>query len=91
MGIAEGVETALAAMKLFDVPVWSALSAGGLIKWQPPVTARHIIVFGDNDKNATGQAAAWSLAHRLIAEGLNAEVRVPPDEGDWNDVLEASA
>ncbi len=92
MGIAEGVETALAATKLFDIPVWSALSAGGLIKWQPPQTARHVIVFGDNDKNATGQAAAWSLAHRLIAEGLHAEVRIPDDAGtDWNDVLEGQS
>jgi len=92
MGIAEGVETALAAAKLFEVPVWSALSAGGLVKWQPPETARHIIVFGDNDANATGQAAAWSLAHRLIAEGLTAEVRVPDEPGtDWNDVLSAEA
>jgi len=92
MGIAEGVETALAAAKLFDIPVWSALSAGGLIKWQPPQTARHIIVFGDNDRSATGQAAAWALAHRLITEGLTAEVRVPDTpETDWNDVLTSEA
>ena len=92
MGIAEGVETALAASKMFDIPVWSALSAGGLIKWQPPGTARHIIVFGDNDANATGQAAAWSLAHRLMVEGLRAEVRIPDDPGtDWNDVLEGQS
>lgn len=88
MGIAEGVETALAASKLFDVPVWSALSAGGLVKWQPPQHAKHIIVFGDNDRSATGQAAAWALAHRLIAEGRTAEVRIPElSETDWNDVL----
>jgi putative DNA primase/helicase len=92
MGIAEGVETALAASKLFGIPVWSALSAGGLIKWQPPPTARHIIVFGDNDHTATGQAAAWSLAHRLIVEGLTAEVRIPETANtDWNDVLTCEA
>jgi putative DNA primase/helicase len=91
MGIAEGVETAMAASKLFDVPVWSALSAGGMLKWQPPITARNIIVFGDNDANCTGQAAAWSLAHRLNIEGLRAEVRIPDLEGDWNDVLGASS
>ena len=92
MGISEGVETALAATKMFDVPVWSALSAGGLIKWQPPVGVRHVIVFGDNDANATGQAAAWALAHRLMAEGLHAEVRIPDEAGtDWNDVLEGVA
>jgi putative DNA primase/helicase len=88
MGIAEGVETAMAAAKLFEIPVWSALSAGGMLKWQPPPTARNIVVFGDNDANATGQAAAWSLAHRLNVEGLHVEVRIPDLEGDWNDVLQ---
>ena len=92
MGIAEGVETALAASKLFDLPVWSALSAGGLVKWQPPPVARHVVVFGDNDHNATGQAAAWALAHRLIIDGINAEVRIPDEPGtDWNDVLEGES
>jgi putative DNA primase/helicase len=88
MGIAEGVETALAASRMFGVPVWSALTAGNLIKWQPPATARHVLIFGDNDHTATGQAAAWSLAHRLITEGLTAEVRIPETANtDWNDVL----
>jgi putative DNA primase/helicase len=91
MGIAEGIETALSASQLFDIPVWSALSAGGLVKWQPPATARHIIVFGDNDSSHAGQAAAHSLVHRLKMEGLAAEVRIPDDEGDWNDVLLAES
>ena len=91
MGIAEGVETAMAAAKLFDVPVWSALSAGGMLKWQPPVTARHPTGSGPNGAHCPGPAAAWSLAHRLNIEGLRAEVRIPELEGDWNDVLGASS
>lgn len=87
MGIAEGIETALAAHQLHDVPVWAALSAGGLIKWQPPEHCRHVIVFGDHDPNFTGQSAAYSLAHRLSLEGYGVEVRVPDLAGDWNDVL----
>lgn len=88
MGIAEGVETALAASILFGIPVWAALTAGSLVKWQPPPTVRHVIVLGDNDHSATGQAAAWGLAHRLITEGLAAEVRIPDTVStDWNDVL----
>lgn len=90
MGIAEGVETAIAAQRLFDVPVWSALNANNLVFWHPPEIARNIIVFGDNDKSATGQSAAWSLAHGLIAQGLNVEVRIPDEAGtDWNDVLQS--
>jgi putative DNA primase/helicase len=88
MGIAEGVVTALSARQLFDVPVWAALSDGGLVNWQPPPTARNIIVFGDNDASYAGQNAAYSLAYRLRRDGLNVEVRIPDDAGDdWNDVL----
>jgi putative DNA primase/helicase len=92
MGIAEGIETALSASRLFDIPVWSALSAGALIKWQPPVRTKCILIFGDLDEGFAGQAAAYTLAHKLAGKGLNVEVRLPPDIGsDWNDVLVAGA
>lgn len=88
MGIAEGLETAMSAAEIDGVPVWSALNAGNLIKWRPPETARHILIYGDNDASATGQHAAWSLAYRLKGEGYAVEVRIPEFEGDdWNDVL----
>lgn len=88
MGIAEGIETALSAAQLFDVPVWSALSAGAMIKWEPPTTAKNIIIFGDADAGYAGQAAAYTLAHKLASKGLHVDVRLPPDIGsDWNDVV----
>ena len=88
MGIAEGIETALSAMRLYDVPVWAALNAGKLVQWQPPQNVRHVLVFGDNDRSLAGQHAAWSLAYRLKTEGFNVEVRLPDEIGtDWNDVL----
>ena len=91
MGVAEGIETALAAAALNDIPVWSTLTAGGLLNWEPPATARNIIIFGDCDGNFTGQCAAYSLAHKLANLGLRAEVRIPDELGtDWNDVLQGS-
>jgi hypothetical protein len=44
---------------------WAAGNAGMLAEWQPPPEATRIIIFGDNDPNYTGQAAAYALARRL--------------------------
>lgn len=88
MGIAEGIETALSASQMHDMPVWSALSATGMIHWQPPPTARSVVIFGDNDRSFAGQSAAYLLAYRLRTEGLMVDVRMPRDpDCDWNDVL----
>lgn len=91
MGIAEGIETALSASQIDGIPVWAALSAGGLIKWQPPSTAKHIVVYGDHDESFTGQHAAYSLAYRLRTDGFHVEVRLPDLPGDWNDILISEA
>jgi len=86
MGIAEGIETALSASALFGVPCWAAVSAGMLAAWRPPTEARRIIIFGDNDANYAGQAAAYALARRLQSDERVVEVQIPAKVGsDWND------
>ena len=89
LGIAEGIETALSASMLFGMPVWATTSERLLREWQPPEGARRITVFGDNDENFVGQAAAYHLAHRLtLRQGYRVEVKLPDVKGwDWNDVL----
>lgn len=89
MGIAEGIETALSAAKLFELPVWAALDAGHLARWQPPNGVEAVIVFADHDDNFTGQAAAYELAKRLhVVAKIRVEVRLPGGVGDdWNDEL----
>lgn len=95
LGVAEGIETALSAMILHDIPVWATLTAGALIKFQPPPNVRNLVVFADNDVSFTGQTAGYSLAHRLKTDGLSVEVRMPdaayagPKGADWNDVVMA--
>ncbi len=87
IGIAEGIETALAASLRFDVPVWAATSAGLLQNWEPPVGVKLVLIAGDNDANYTGQAAAFVLARRLLSHGLRVEVQIPGMEGkDWADL-----
>lgn len=86
LGIAEGVETAIASSIRFGVPVWSALSANLLEQWSPPSGVSGVTVFGDNDESFTGQAAAFNLAKRLRKSGLAVTVRIPDKTGkDWAD------
>lgn len=89
LGIAEGVETALAASEIFGVPCWAALNSGRLAMWEPPEGFKDIVIFGDNDANKAGQMAAYTLANRLeINRKIITQVEIPPDVGsDWNDVL----
>jgi putative DNA primase/helicase len=88
LGIAEGIETALAASRLFSMPVWSAISSGGMESWRPPKGVEKVIVFGDNDASFTGQASAYALAKALRLKGICAEVRIPAQTGkDWADEL----
>lgn len=86
MGIAEGIETALVAGRKFGIPVWSAITAGGMEKWRPPDKITRVTVFGDNDASFTGQASAYALAKKLKAAGYTVSVMIPEKEGtDWAD------
>lgn len=86
LGIAEGIETALAAARRFRTPVWAATNAVLLEEWIPPVGVRKVLVAGDNDKSCTGQAAAFALARRLVRDGYEVKVQIPETEGrDWAD------
>ena len=88
LGIAEGIETALWAMKLFKVPVWSAINANRLATFIAPEGVERLLVFGDNDPKFGGQAAAYQCAHRNACRkgGPTTEVHVPDVVGtDWAD------
>lgn len=86
LGIAEGIETALRASVRFSVPVWAAISAGGMRDWEPPKEVSEVVVFGDNDANFTGQSAAYALANKLELRGIKTMVRIPEKIGtDWAD------
>lgn len=87
LGVAEGIETALAAQLLFGFPVWACLSASQLMTFEPAIGTQRLVVCGDNDADGTGQRAAYTLASRL-ATRLPLEVRIPDEtDTDWNDVL----
>jgi putative DNA primase/helicase len=94
LGIAEGIETALAVHLATGRPVWAGLSAGNLEKlWLPPAV-RRIGIYADNDADGDfdGQAFAFALARRLKKEERHSGPRqvhvfVPRRPGaDWADV-----
>ena len=87
LGIAEGIETALAAQAMFGVPVWAALSADNLARWRWPVDVRRVTIFADAGE--AGRAAAARLAERLSAAGVPNDVVVPLNGDDFNDDLRA--
>lgn len=88
IGIAEGIETAMSASALFDIPVWAALNATMLTKWQPPEGADEVVIFADHDRSFTGQWAAYTLARALRKQqpDLDLKILTPGIEGtDWAD------
>lgn len=86
LGIAEGIETAMSASAMFDLPVWSALNSTMLAKWQPPEGCTEVAIFGDHDAKHGGHAAAWALSHRLRVKGIHTTTHIPTNEGrDWAD------
>ena len=87
LGIAEGIETALAASRIYSLPVWASISAVMLAKWTPPDWCEEVAIFGDNDANFAGQAATYALAHRLAVKKHTVTIHIPPSIGtDWADV-----
>lgn len=88
LGIAEGIETALAAFLSSGVPVVAAYSAGNLSAWRWPREIRALVIFGDND--TAGIKASTELLERAKKAGLDASVLAPSDPGaDWCDVYAA--
>ena len=88
LGIAEGIETALAASEMFDIPVWAAINAKMMEKFCPPTGCNELVVFGDNDPLFGGQRAAFHLAHKWAVKRLEVTVHIPTLPGsDWLDEL----
>lgn len=91
IGLAEGVETALAVMELYKMPCWAASSAHMMETFQPPDGVTGVLIYADNDSNFTGQKAAYTLANRLAIAGYTVGVFVPTQTGDYADVLKPRA
>jgi phage/plasmid primase-like uncharacterized protein len=88
LAIAEGIETALSVATACALPIWAALSAGGIRSLVLSSGATHIVICADNDASGNGQRAASDAATRWLSEGRRVRIAIPPHSGtDFNDVL----
>jgi hypothetical protein len=89
LAIGEGIETALSIQQLPDLkamPVWSVLSAGGLVAFPNLPGIETLWLAADNDVSSTGQIAVRSAANRLTQTGMEAIIISPTTVGtDLND------
>ena len=91
VGLAEGIETALAVIAATGQHVCAAGSANGLeaVELPPEVTQVHI--WADRDESGCGEEAAERAAARFQEEGRTVLIHLPPGPGkkDWLDVYAA--
>lgn len=88
IGLTEGIESALSVKKLYGIDCWATYSANGMIEFIPPKGVKAITIYPDIDQTFTGQAAAYTLAKRLVREGYSVTVADHLPMGtDYNDIL----
>jgi putative DNA primase/helicase len=86
LALAEGIETALAVREVTGWPVWATIAAPFMKEVVVPGEAKEVVIAADHDR--AGIDAAHALARRLLREGREVRLAVPPVEGDdWLDVL----
>lgn len=89
LGVAEGIETALAARQLFDLPTWATVSAQGMEELEVPGWIKEVWIFADHDRSRTGLKAASALAFRLIQKHHDVRILMPTTVGgDFADIME---
>lgn len=85
LGLAEGIESALAVTALFGIPCWATLGTERFGAVNLPGEVTELRLFPDND--AAGRRAEM-LARRAFGNRLRIEACYSPGEGeDWNDAL----
>lgn len=100
LGVAEGIETALAVRQATGQVVWPVVNATLLERFVPPQGVSEVVIWADKDRPTPltgvepGQQAASELKRRLWQMKLKARIQLPTlpiPEGakgvDWNDVL----
>lgn len=77
LGIAEGIETALACVAFGFAPMWACLSAGNLAQFPVLAGIEALTIFADNDASGTGQMDAGKCAERWHGAGREVTITTP--------------
>jgi hypothetical protein len=85
--LAEGLETAFAAMAKGFRPAWSTGSAGVMAAFRVLVGVEALTLFADNDLSGAGLRAANEVAARWRSAGRRAHVYLRGAMGDLNDAF----
>ena len=87
LGGCEGIEDALSAWILWQIPTWATLGTSGMRTFEPPEEIRELLIFADRDENGAGEKAAWELAERMETKEKAVRIRVPSGHKDLNALL----
>jgi hypothetical protein len=92
--LCEGIETGLAVHEFTNWPVWSCVSSSMLKKVELPERVKSVVICGDKDCFGAGEYSSEILAQRLISEGREVKISLPPigipensTSVDWLDFL----
>lgn len=95
LGLAEGIETALAVHQVTGMVVWPTLSCSFLAGFVPPEGVEVVVVWADRDVSGAGERAAEVLKGRLGIKTFVFSPGLPVPRGqrslDWLDVLNHGA
>jgi putative DNA primase/helicase len=86
LGVAEGVEKAIAVTEATSIPCWATISSTFLATFVPPAGVEEVIVFADKDRptaqfpEGAGYEAAKTLVRTLRSKGFKASIALPPSE-----------
>lgn len=91
LGIAEGIETSLAAKQIYSLPVWASLGAWRMGSLWLPEIVRRVVIFAD--AGDAGVKAASKAAQAYSARGIEVIIEFPPephaDFAEWASVRAA--
>lgn len=94
LGLAEGLETALAITAAqgslwYWFPTWATVDSGNMGALPVVPGIGELNIYADVDPSGTGEKAARKLAARWHAAGVNVAIVLPPaapgGKADWND------